>query len=49
MSGEHFMLKDLSFYEVARFADTKAIQAHLDTQKKKNQEGTLCQAPSSTS
>ena len=49
VSGEHFMLKDLSFYEVARFADTKAIQARLDTQKKKSQERTLCQAPGSTS
>ena len=28
--GEHFVLKDLPFYEVARLADSEARQAHLE-------------------
>ena len=41
MSGEYFVMKDLPFYEVARFADAEARQACLDTREKKCQEGTL--------
>lgn len=46
---EHFVLKDLSFYEVAHSADIKARPVHLDAREKKYQEGTLHQALSSTS
>ena len=49
LSSEHFMLKDLPFYEVARFANAEIRQACLDAREKKHQEGTLCQVPSSTS
>ena len=28
--GEHFVLKDLPFYEVARLVDSEARQAHLE-------------------
>lgn len=49
MLGEHFVLKDLPFYEVTRLTDAKARQSRLDAQEKKWQEGTLHQAPGSTS
>ena len=45
VSGEHFMLKDLPFYKIARLADSKACQAHLEEREKKCQEWTLRQAP----
>lgn len=38
---KHFMLKYLPFYEVTRFADSEARQAHLKERQKKSQEGTL--------
>ena len=43
---EHFVLKDLPFYERAREADAKALQERLDQQEEKRQEGTLRKAPS---
>ena len=42
---EHFVLKDLLFYEKAREADAKARQEHLDQREEKRQEGTLRKAP----
>ena len=42
---EHFVLKDLPFYEIARLADSEAHQAHLEEREKKCQEITLRQAP----
>lgn len=30
VSGEHFVLKDLSFYEVAQLANAEERQAHLN-------------------
>ena len=42
---EHFVLKDLPFYVVARLADSEARHAHLEQWEKKCQEGTLRQAP----
>lgn len=33
--GWHFVLKDLPFYEVARLADAKARQSHLNAREKK--------------
>ena len=42
--GEHFVLKDLPFYEMAREADAKACHEHLDQREKKMQEGTLRKA-----
>ena len=52
--GEHFMLKDLPFYEVTCLVDSKTRQARLEEQERKCQEGTLRQAlvagrPSSSS
>lgn len=47
--GKHFVMNDLLFYKVVYLADTEARQAHLETQEKKRQDGTLRQAPSSTS
>ena len=47
--GWHFVLKDLPFYKVARLADAKARQSHLNAREKKRKKGTLRQAPSSTS
>ena len=41
---EHFVLKDLLFYEFACLADSEARQARLEEQEKKRQEGTLKQA-----
>ena len=38
VSSEHFVLKDLPFYEVARLADIEAKKSHLDTNEKKHQE-----------
>lgn len=49
MLGKQFMLKDLPFHEVTYFVDSEARQARFDTQEKKHQEGTLCQAHGSTS
>ena len=40
--SEHFVLKDLPFYEVTHFADVEVRQACLDAGEKKHQEGTLC-------
>ena len=45
MLGEHFLLKDLPFYERARETDTKARQERLDQREEKRQEGTLRKAP----
>lgn len=42
---EHYGVKDLSFYEEARVADTKARQGRLAKREKKGQEGTFRQAP----
>lgn len=35
MPREHFVLKDLSFYEVAHLVDSEARQAHLEKREKK--------------
>ncbi|RVW85303.1 hypothetical protein CK203_045597 [Vitis vinifera] len=43
--NEHFVLKELPFYEIARLADSEAHQAHLEEREKKLQEITLRQAP----
>lgn len=43
--GEHHVLKDLPFYEVAHATDPKARQDRLDQREKKREEGTLRQAP----
>ncbi|KAL6319982.1 hypothetical protein AAG906_037059 [Vitis piasezkii] len=43
--GEHFVLKDLPFYERARKADAKARQERLDQRDERRQEGTLRKAP----
>ena len=32
---EHFVLKDLSFYEVAQLVDAKARQTHMEVREKK--------------
>ena len=45
VSGKHFVLKDLPFYERARKADAKARQERLDQREEKRQEGTLRKAP----
>ena len=45
MTGEHFELKDLPFYERARKADAKVRQEHLDQREEKRQKGTLRKAP----
>ena len=42
---EHFVLKDLPFYERAREANAKACHEHLDQREEKRQEGTLRKAP----
>ena len=44
--GEHFVLKDLPFYERARKADVKARQERIDQLEEKRQEGTIRKAPS---
>lgn len=44
VAGEHFVLKDLSFYMEAREADTQARQEHLNQREEKRQEGTLWRA-----
>ena len=44
--GEHFVLKDMPFYERAREADAKARQERLDQREEKWQEGTLRKVPS---
>lgn len=49
VSGKHFVLNDLPFYEIARLATAKTRQANLDVRERKCQEGTLQQAPCSTS
>ena len=41
VASEHFVLKDLSFYEVVRLADLKARQTRLELWEKKRQEGHL--------
>ena len=46
--GEHFVLKDLPFYEVAHLADLEARQAHLEEREKKCQEGMLRQGPAAS-
>ena len=43
--GEHFVLKNLPFYERASGADAKARQERLDQQEEKRQEGTLRKTP----
>lgn len=42
---EHYILKDLPFYEVARATNSKVCQDCLEQKKKKHQDGTLRQAP----
>lgn len=44
VSGEHFVLKDLPFYEEAREADTKARQERLEQREEKMQERKLRKA-----
>lgn len=46
--NEHFMMKDLPFYEVTRLVDSKARQARLEEREKKRQERTLRQAPAAS-
>lgn len=46
VSGEHFVLKDLSFYEKARETDIKARQERLSHREERRHEGTLQRAPS---
>ena len=46
---EHFVLKDLPFYEVAHLADFEACQARLEEREKKCHEGTLRQALTASS
>lgn len=41
---EHYVLKNLSFYEQVRKVDTKARQKRLDQRKEKRQERTLRKA-----
>ena len=43
--SEHFVLKDLLFYEIACLANFEARQARLEERERKRQEGTLRQAP----
>ena len=43
--GEHFVLKDLPFYERVLKADAKAHQERLDQREEKRQEGTLRKGP----
>lgn len=43
--GKNHVPKDLSFYEVAWVANSKAHQAHLEQREKKNVKTTLEQAP----
>lgn len=45
---KHFMLKNLSFYAVARLADSEARQAHLDKREKNHQEGMLRKTPATS-
>ena len=46
VSGKHFMLKEFSFYKVARLVDVEQRQAHLDVlEKKKNIKKGLCAKP----
>lgn len=42
---EHFVLRDLPFYEEAREADTKARQERLEQRENRRQDGTLWRAP----
>ncbi|RVW32836.1 hypothetical protein CK203_107193 [Vitis vinifera] len=43
--GEHFVLKDLSFYAAVRKADARARKALLNEREEKRQERTLRKAP----
>ena len=43
--NEHFMLKDLSFYEIDRLAGFEARHDHLEEREKKFQKKTFRQAP----
>lgn len=43
--GEHFVLKDLSFYTEAREADAQARQERLNQREERRQKGTLRRAP----
>ena len=43
--NEHFVLKDLSFYEIDRLADFEACHDHLEEREKKFQKKTFRQAP----
>ena len=45
VAGEHFVLKDLSFYSEVREADAQARQERLNQREEKRQEGTLRRAP----
>lgn len=45
VSGEHFILQDLSFYTEARDVDAQARQERLSQREVKRQEGTLRRAP----
>lgn len=43
--GEHFVLKDLPFFNEAREADAQASQKRLNQREERRQEGTLRRAP----
>ena len=45
VSGEHFVLKDLSFYTAVRKVDARARKARLNEREEKRLEGTLQKAP----
>ena len=44
VDGEHFILKDLSFYAAVQKADAQARKARLNEREEKSQEG-LCGKP----
>ena len=46
MPGEHYVLKNLPFYEEVHEANTKARQERLDQRDERRQEGTLRRASS---
>ncbi|KAL6318930.1 hypothetical protein AAG906_001403 [Vitis piasezkii] len=45
VAGEHFVLKDLSFYAAVRKADARSRKACLNKREEKRQEGLLRKAP----
>lgn len=46
VAGEHYVPKDLPFFEEAHEADVRARQERLDQREERRQEGTLRKAPS---